>query len=78
MNDKPKITYNDLQNIISDAKATYTAQKTPMWVSFREVTDNDPVHVALIESFIMHLNRRGLLTTLVEVDYQERLLLPTE
>lgn len=70
----PKITYKDLQEIMDNAKATYTAQKSRLWISKREVIGNDPVHVAFMEAMIMHLNKRGLLTELVTVDYQERIL----
>lgn len=73
MSQKPHmITYHDLVNIISVAKHNCANQKLPMIVSTRVLEERDPAHVAVIEAMISYLNGKGLLATMVNMDYPEK------
>lgn len=75
MADKPpehKITFDAIQLIISDAKSQWVRQALPLRISSREIINNDPAHVALIESVIGYLNGKGLLNTFVKIDHDEK------
>lgn len=69
---EPRITFDDVHLMISVAKTTWASQSLPMKISKKTVLDNNPAHVAMIESVIMYLNGKGLLKELPKVDYDEK------
>lgn len=74
MSDKKehKITYYDIQVIVSSAKTDWVNKTMPFKVSKKTVDGNDPAHVVMIESVINYLNGKGLLNTFVKIDYDEK------
>jgi hypothetical protein len=64
-----KIDKKDLQKIVSAAKDKFFYQNPPLFVSNVEVERGELPSLAILESLIMFLNSRELLTQFVEVDY---------
>jgi hypothetical protein len=65
------ITYKDLQSIIVHSKKLFANQNLPLSVSNIKAEYVDLTHIAMLESFIMHLNGRGMLNELIKVDYTD-------
>lgn len=65
------ITYKDLFLIFADAKVQFVHIKTPINVGNKKLDNSEVVHMALMEAFIMHLNRMKLLRKNVKFDYRD-------
>lgn len=65
------ITKSDLGLIISNAKSQFTKFNLPLHISDKEVEQTELVALALLESTLVYLNRKGLLTNLVSMDYTD-------
>lgn len=64
-----RITYEDMQLMISVAKTKWVDIPTPLKISKKTCIENEPAHVAMVEAVIMYLNNKGLLNTFVKMDY---------
>jgi hypothetical protein len=64
-----KIDKVDLQRIVSSAKDKFFYLSPPLFVSRVEVERGELPSLAMLESVLMFLNSKGLLTQLVNVDY---------
>lgn len=67
--EKHKISYEDLGLIRSNAIKHHVDQSTQVKVSKRTLDSFERAHVSQIESLIMYLNSKGLLTMAVDMDY---------
>lgn len=65
------VTSQDLFIIFSDATKNYIKTKLPLVVGKKTLEPSQSVHMAVMESFIMYLNRMKLLRKLVRFDYKE-------
>lgn len=65
------VTSQDLFIIFSDATKHYIKTKLPLKVGKKVLEPHESVHMAVMESFIMYLNRMKLLRKLVNFDYKE-------
>lgn len=65
------ITYSDLQKIMSSAKDNMSRLNLPLNITQKEVEQKQVVAVCIIESVLTHLNRKNLLTSLVNFDYTD-------
>lgn len=63
------ITKADLNIIVSNAKSRIVSFSTPLYISDKEVESSELASLAILESVIMHLNGKKLLTNMVTVDY---------
>lgn len=63
------IDYHDLQNSINNAKGNYARATMPMYISRREVHQQEVNYVLVLEAFIGYLNKNKLLKRLVKFDY---------
>jgi len=61
----------DLYSVIHSAKDEFVKLKVPMQISKKPIDSSDLRHVAMIESFIIYLNKNHLLKKLVKFDYKE-------
>jgi hypothetical protein len=64
------VTYKDLTDMMSNAKAMFADTKLPIRISQREVDSRELPHVLMIESFVGYLNRNKLIKRLVKFDYK--------
>jgi len=64
-----KIDSKDLFKIVSDAKDKMFYLNPPLFVSGKELEQGQIPTMAMLESVLMFLNSKGLLTKLVEMDY---------
>ena len=65
------ITYSDYFKILGQAKSNYVRMKLPARISFKELEANDALHIAVVESVLMYLNKNSLLKKNVNFDYTE-------
>lgn len=65
------ITSKDLFSIKSVAVSEYGRLPNPTLLTNIPVEQKDLAHIALINSFVMWLNSRNLLTTLVRFDHTD-------
>lgn len=74
MADRPshKITYSDLSFIIGNAKSNYVSNTLPMTISKKLLNTTEPTHVAMVESVIMYLDAKGLISSFIKMDYDEK------
>lgn len=63
------INDTDLNRIVSNAKQNMHHLNLPLFVNRIEVERGEIPSLAIIESVLMFLNGKGLLTQLVNVDY---------
>lgn len=66
-----KIDDKDLFMIVSNAKDKFFNLNLPIWVSRSEVERGEIPSLAILESVLMFLNGKGLLTKMVEIDYTD-------
>lgn len=67
-----KITYSDLIFIIGNAKNNYVSNTLPMAISKKRLDVYEPTHVAMIESVLMYLDSKGLTSSFIKMDYDEK------
>ena len=65
------VTYKDLFVIFADARNFMVRTKFPMSVSKKQLETSETAHVAIMEAFILYLNRMKLLKKLVNFDFRE-------
>lgn len=65
------ITKSDLHEIISNAKDNMAKFSLPLYITGKEVEQKEVVALAVLESVLMHLNNRNLLSNLVSIDYTD-------
>ena len=62
-------TSTDLFKVVSNAKQNISNFSLPIYVSNKEVEYKEIITLAVIESVLMHLNSKNLLTKSISVDY---------
>ena len=65
------VTHKDLFLIFSDATKFMIHTKFPMFVSKKKLETSETAHVAIMEAFVLYLNRMNLLKKLVKFDFRE-------
>lgn len=65
------IPANDLWIILSDAKSQYTRMKFPVNISKKIIDGEGQKQIALMEAFLLYLNRMKLLKKLVKFDHRD-------
>lgn len=63
------VSYDELMIIISEAAKQYPKVRLPMVIGPKTLEHSEAVNTLLLESFIMYLNRKGLLNKLVKFDH---------
>ncbi len=69
--DKKFISNQDLQKIISDAKQNMLSLSLPKHISGMPISYREAPTLAMVESVLMHLNQRNLLTNTIEIEYTD-------
>jgi hypothetical protein len=64
-------TDDDLLKVVSNAKDNMSKLSLPLYISNKEVNQGSVVSVAIIESVLMLLNSKNLLTKQVKIDYND-------
>jgi hypothetical protein len=65
------ITYKDLFVLFSEATTIMTKIRFPVRITGKELETKESVHIAIMEAFILYLNRMKLLKKLVKFDYKD-------
>jgi hypothetical protein len=65
------VTYKDVFNIFSEARNYLIKTKFPVFIGKKQLETSETTHVAIMEAFILYLNRMQLLKKLVKFDYRE-------
>lgn len=65
------VTSKDLFNILSDAKNIFTKIRLPVSVSRKQIEAQEAPNVAIIEAFVLYLNKMSLVKRLIKFDYTE-------
>ena len=68
---KHLISRSDLHKIVSDAKRNMANISLPLYVSEKQVEQECIPTVAIMESVLMYLNSKNLLTSQVNLDYTD-------
>jgi len=64
-------TDEDLFEVLDNAKQNMTNFSLPLYISNKEVSQGSMVSLAIVESVLMLLNSKNLLTKEVKVDYSD-------
>lgn len=65
------VTKHDLYQLISDAKSQYVNLPLNPEISGKRVDKTDLTSIAVMEAFILYLNKNNLLKKLVKFDYTD-------
>lgn len=65
------VPHKDLFLIFAESRKQYLSLKAPTYVSKKILDHQETVYVAVLESFILYLNRSKLLKKLVKFDFRD-------
>lgn len=64
-------TDDDLLKVVSNAKDNMSKFSLPLYISNKEIGQRSVVSLAIVESVLMLLNSKKLLTKQVKIDYSD-------
>lgn len=65
------VNYKDLFNIFSEARGHIVKNKMPVFIGKKKLETSEATHVAVMEAFILYLNRMQLAKKIIKFDYRE-------
>ena len=65
------VNYKDVFHIFQDARMYMVKTRFPVRITRKELETSEVAHIAIMEAFVLYLNRMHLLKKLVKFDYKD-------